>query len=79
MKGSNRPDDHREARRWLAAWAAAGRVLEAERLSRLRQMTDLEAREHLQALLALWRAPALDDRGAELVAHQRWFAAARSR
>jgi len=60
----------------LAGRAAAERILDAEPLSRLRRMTDQEAREHMRAVLALWRAPARDEFVAELVAHQRWFVAA---
>lgn len=64
------------ARSWLATWAQAGAALDKERATRLRQMGDDDARARARDVLALWGSLKGDDLGAELVTHQRWFAAA---
>lgn len=60
-------------KRWLDNWRIVGPLLEQERAERVARMTDEEARREARDLEALWRPSDIDDLGAELVTHQRWF------
>jgi hypothetical protein len=70
------PETRVRARRWLESWERAGAALEDERARRLREMGPDDARQLTRDVLALWRPAPADELGAELVTHQRWFAAA---
>ncbi len=58
-------------KRFLGAWASA--FLEAEKVNRLRAMSDDEAREIMHAILALPLPAQLPSRVCGLVEQQRWF------
>lgn len=60
-------------KRYLAAWASADAFLEAEKLQRLRAMTDDEAREIMHAILAFPLPADMPERTSGLVEQQKWF------
>ena len=57
-------------RELIARWKAAGPALDAQRRSELSALSDEDARRATLDLFALWRPPAVDDYGAELVGQQ---------
>jgi hypothetical protein len=68
-------DDTRAAtNRWAADWKAAGPLLEAERWSRLKTMTDQQRARMTLDLLSLWRPGLRGDDGEALIRVQRAFA-----
>lgn len=70
------PDAREQHKRWLENWKRVGPILEAERLERLRNMTDEEAQTATRQLLELWQPDWPTDDGEELLLHQRVFARA---
>ncbi len=67
------PIDPVVGKRFLTAWASASTFLEAEKIQRLRAMSDDEAREIMHAILALPLPADLPSRACGLVEQQRWF------
>lgn len=61
---------------WLADWARAAPVLEAERWDRLRTMTVSEAQEATRRVLELWQPDWHGDDGEALLLVQRVIARA---
>jgi hypothetical protein len=67
-------DTYRESGRELIdRWKTAGPAVDAQRWAELSRLTDEDARRATVDLFALWRPPARDDFGAELVEQQRVF------
>ena len=65
-----------QVRRTLQTWSVAAKLLERERLDRLRAMTDEDVRTAVLDLLSL-PYPDLPERGSGLVAQQKVFRRAR--
>jgi hypothetical protein len=68
-----------QMRRWIENWKRVGPVLEEERWTRLRSLSDDEARQAVTDVLALWQPGWLGDDGEGLLRHQQVFDRARRR
>lgn len=62
-----------DIRRYVDGWNAAGTALEAEKLARLRAMSDDEARAVMHAILAMPLPENTPSRTCGLVEQQMWF------
>lgn len=60
-------------KRYISAWASADAFLAQEKLTRLRAMTDDEAREIMHAILAFPLPIDMPERVCGLVEQQKWF------
>ena len=69
--------DRAGMKRWLDTWKHAGPILEDERWTRLRAMSEDEANQTVRWLLVLWQPDWRGDDGEGLILQQRVFARAR--
>jgi hypothetical protein len=68
------PDEREQMKQWLDNWSRVGPILEAERCARVQALTDDEAWQEAQGLLAAWNAGTPGDAGEGLLLHQDVFA-----
>jgi hypothetical protein len=65
--------EREQMRRWLDIWAHVGPILEAERWARVRALTDEEAWQEAQRLMAWWEPEWKGDEGEGLLMQQDVF------